>query len=152
MCDIPLLGFLGGVITGVCHILRWDVPYPGILAVFIYYGFIPMAFHGKTFGKYVTKTRIASYPKRPAAWYQYPLRSGIFLLIMFAFPRLIFGVLIPWMDSLGVPKAGCALLSLTVAGAYFFYVFFAAIMAAMHHRLFYEKLSGTCIVSTIKKE
>ncbi|WP_346699080.1 VanZ family protein [Catenibacillus scindens] len=152
MCDIPVLGLLSGIIAGICHVLHWDIPYPPVLAAFIYYAFVPMTFRGKTFGKYVTRTRIIPYRKKRASWYQYLLRPGIFLIIMVVLPRLIFGVFIPWLDSRGVPAAGTALLSLTVAGVYFFYIFFAAIMAALHHRLFYEKLSGTCIVSTIKIE
>ena len=82
---------------------------------------------------------------------QYPLRVGSFLLVMYVIPWLFYRILIPWLDRRSAAAAGLALLSLMVSGIYFFYLFFAAIMAVLHKRLFYEKISGTHIVSTIAK-
>ena len=149
MFDLMIIIFFSGVMSVLLKIFSLDIPHFGALVLFLYFALVPMAFKGRTFGKFITKTRIASFKNVRTRWYQYPLRAGSFLLVMYVLPCLISQVLIPWLDKRTQAAAGLALLSLMVFGIYFFYLFFAAIMAALHRRLFYEKLSGTQIVSTI---
>lgn len=109
------------------------------MVLFLYFSLVPMVFKGRTFGKFITKTRIASFKNVRTRWYQYPLRVGSFLLVMYVIPWLFYRILIPWLDRRSAAAAGLALLSLMVSGIYFFYLFFAAIMAVLHKRLFMKK-------------
>ena len=151
MFDLIVVALLGGLASTFLRIFHLDIPHFGAMVLFLYFSLVPMVFKGRTFGKFITKTRIASFKNVRTRWYQYPLRVGSFLLVMYVIPWLFYRILIPWLDRRSAAAAGLALLSLMVSGIYFFYLFFAAIMAVLHKRLFYEKISGTHIVSTIAK-
>ena len=69
---------------------------------------VPMVFKGRTFGKFITKTRIASFKNVRTRWYQYPLRVGSFLLVMYVIPWLFYRILIPWLDRRSAAAAGLA--------------------------------------------
>ena len=125
MFDLIVVALLGGLASTFLRIFHLDIPHFGAMVLFLYFSLVPMVFKGRTFGKFITKTRIASFKNVRTRWYQLDRRSAA--------------------------AAGLALLSLMVSGIYFFYLFFAAIMAVLHKRLFYEKISGTHIVSTIAK-
>lgn len=143
MVLIALIGFAE-------HITNKSIPYPFCIGAFIYYSLIPIIFRGRTFGKFITKTKIISVRNRRASWYQYILRTGSFLMVMYVLPVFLHQLFIPWLKSMKAPVSGIIVLNFIIFCIYFFYIFFAAIMAALHRRLFYEKLSGTKIISTIR--
>lgn len=127
MFDLIVVALLGGLASTFLRIFHLDIPHFGAMVLFLYFSLVPMVFKGRTFGKFITKTRIASFKNVRTRWYQYPLRVGSFLLVMYVIPWLFYRILIPWLDRRSAAAAGLALLSLMVSGIYFFYLFFAAI-------------------------
>lgn len=107
----------------VIPLFGMDAPYLQILLFFAYFILTPCLLHGMTIGKKITKTRIAAAGGGEAHWYQYAIRYGCV------------GVMVCFVPLLWI-----------------FWILYAAVMMAQHKRLFYERLSGTAVVSTIPVE
>ena len=118
--------------------------------MFVYFGFIPMVAGGQTLGKRMTSIRIVSRSGKRAHWYQYVVRFGSLYLVMQWLPWEITKGLNALYEGGTLSEMAMLVLSGIVVGAYLFYPLFASVMMTMHKPLFYEKISRTQVVSTVK--
>ena len=99
--------------------------------VLLYFTVLPIFWKGKTIGKYWNKTKVVSTTSESAKWYQYVIRYlslfTIFILISF------------------VPDNLLSLIFLVL------YILYIVIIMIKQKALFYEKLSRTKNISTIKE-
>ena len=134
--------FFASVCTGVLEIFLniFDFhQFSASLLFVLYFVVFPICRHGQTPGKQITHLRIASTerPEQDPLWYQYGIRSGSFVLLLFVFPFHAATLLYN-------PFASAALEILNL-----FFLLFLLIQAALHKPLFYEKWSHTKVVSTV---
>lgn len=120
------------------------------IVMFVYFGFIPMVTGGQTLGKRMTSIRIVSRSGKRAHWYQYIVRFGSLYLVMQWLPWKITKGLNALYEDGTLSELAMLVLSGIVVGAYLFYPLFASVMITMHRPLFYEKISRTQVVSTVK--
>ena len=134
--------FFASVCTGVLEIflnIFGFHQFSASLLFVLYFVVFPICRHGQTPGKQITHLRIASTerPEQDPLWYQYGIRSGSFVLLLFVFPFHAATLLYD-------PFAAAALGILN-----FFFLLFLLIQAALHKPLFYEKWSHTRVVSMV---
>lgn len=122
--------------------------------ILIYFSLVPLIFHGRTFGKFITSTAIVSSTEGRPALYAYFLRYVLFFGLYFFIPlhlrRLLENFILinedPFQDMAYIT------LELLTALLYFLILLIALIRAAGHRSLFYERWSKTKIQSTVREK
>ena len=104
---------------------------------------------GATPGKRITRIRVATSKAGKTHWYQYVVRYASVAAVFCGIPFLLAQ---DWNPIRRMNIQVRLVFWGAVAGMYLFYLVFAGIMEIMHKPLFYEKLSGTKIISTIVAE
>lgn len=147
-------GICAGICFCICAVISRKTghalpDYFAAVLVIAYFGLLSTATRGKTIGKWMTRTQVAAIQGERARWYQYFLRYillyGIFLLLPEALDRLC--SLLEHAGLLGA-HAGFLVSALEVV-FYAVYLIYAAVQVSRQRQLFYEKWSGTKIVSTV---
>lgn len=143
---LAVLSLPGEALLGLLRVpASWRVP----VLLLAYFGLLPLALHGQTFGKRLMKIRIVSTADGPVRWYQYPLRTAPLFAVLVLLPQLISALLSAATASHALIQGAALILRGLVSACYAFYLLFAGIMMAMHKPLFYERLSRTQLVSTL---
>lgn len=149
--DLLVVGVLALAVAVVLAGLSAGSAADGLeIVMFVYFGFIPMVAGGQTLGKRMTSIRIVSRSGKRAHWYQYVVRFGSLYLVMQWLPWEITKGLNALYEGGTLSEMAMLVLSGIVVGAYLFYPLFASVMMTMHKPLFYEKISRTQVVSTVK--
>lgn len=149
--DLIIAGLLTLALTVVLTGLNAGSIDQGLaIVLFVYFGLIPIFTGGQTPGKRMTSIRIVSRSGKRAHSWQYLIRYGSLYLALQLLPRAINQGLNTLYDGGMLSELAMLVLSGIVAGVYLFYPLFASVMMTMHKPLFYEKLSRTQVVSTVK--
>lgn len=123
----------------------WDM----LLTVSVcYFAILPILTNSQTIGQKLTRLQVARVKGGPARWYQLIGRIVAIILVLVALPIGLSMLIIYLLQADYISQDGAAVLMLTVVGAYLFLVFVEIIRIAIRKRLFYEKWTGTFIVST----
>ena len=123
----------------------WDM----LLTVSVcYFAILPILTNSQTIGQKLTRLQVARVKGGPARWYQLIGRIAAIILVLVALPIGLNMLIIYLLQADYISQDGAAVLMLTVVGAYLFLVFVEIIRIAIRKRLFYEKWTGTFIVST----
>lgn len=123
----------------------WDM----LLTVSVcYFAILPILTNSQTIGQKLTRLQVARVKGGPARWYQLIGRIVAIILVLVALPIGLSMLIIYLLQADYISQGGAAVLILTVVGAYLFLVFVEIIRIAIRKRLFYEKWTGTFIVST----
>ena len=123
----------------------WDM----LLTVSVcYFAILPILTNSQTIGQKLTRLQVARVKGGPARWYQLIGRIAAIILVLVALPIGLSMLIIYLLQADYISQGGAAVLMLTVVGAYLFLVFVEIIRIAIRKRLFYEKWTGTFIVST----
>lgn len=119
----------------------WSIP--------VYFCICPLLLRGRTVGLLWTRTRLVRAEGGRPRWYQYFLRYISLFLVLVWLPL--------WLNLL-IMRQHDAFSTLTMLicfgildGGYLFGVLFEVIRLGMHKPLFYEKLSGTRLVSSVEE-
>lgn len=99
----------------------------------------------------LTETKIAAISRQNAAWYQHVIRGVSIFLGLYGIPRLVYEFLDFCARYHVITEYGTLFLSGLFAAGYCFYFVFAAVMMALHKPLFYEKMSRTRVISTVRR-
>ena len=113
-----------------------------------YFAILPILTNSQTIGQKLTRLQVARVKGGPARWYQLIGRIAAIILVLVALPIGLNMLIIYLLQADYISQDGAAVLMLTVVGAYLFLVFVEIIRIAIRKRLFYEKWTGTFIVST----
>lgn len=123
----------------------WDM----LLTVSVcYFAILPILTNSQTIGQKLTRLQVARVKGGPARWYQLIGRIAAIILVLVALPIGLNMLIIYLLQADYISQDGAAVLMLTVVGAYLFLVFVEIIRIAIRKSLFYEKWTGTFIVST----
>ena len=123
----------------------WDM----LLTVSVcYFAILPILTNSQTIGQKLTRLQVARVKGGPARWYQLIGRIAAIILVLVALPIGLNMLIIYLLQADYISQGGAAVLILTVVGAYLFLVFVEIIRIAIRKSLFYEKWTGTFIVST----
>lgn len=123
----------------------WDM----LLAVSVcYFAILPILNNSQTIGQKLTRLQVARVKGGPARWYQLIGRIAAIILVIVVLPIGLNTLIIYLLQADYITQDGAAVLMLAVVGAYLFLVFVEIIRIAIRKRLFYEKWTGTFIVST----
>lgn len=119
----------------------------------LYFLLVPALCSGRTPGRAALRIRVLGVNGTLAPWYRCMLRSAILLVVLVGVPLVVF------YGARSVPAVNGADLELGAftfslpyvlfAGLYCFFGLFLLIEAAMRQPLFYERLSGTRMESTL---
>lgn len=120
----------------------------------LYFLLVPALCSGRTPGRAALRIRVLGADGLPAPWYRCMLRSAILLAVFVGIPVAVF------YSARSVPTVNAADLELgpltfslpylIFIGLYCFFGLFLAIEAAVRQPLFYERLSGTRMESTVE--
>ena len=144
--DILCIGIMSGFSGVLFVIFLGRIPYAQVLIPLVYFTFLPNLLHGMTIGKWFTKTKIVTTAGEEARWYQYLIRYGSLFLALHTLPLAINKFLEKWPEfhitspDFNSPAA-------FLRGAYVIFLLVSGIRLFRHKPLFYEKLSGTRIIS-----
>ena len=148
-CDFLCAGFIAAVLPvflrPFCryHWLPW-------LCFLLYFLFTPVLLKGQTLGKRFMRLRIVSVRETSASWRQYTIRYILFWGIFGFLPVLLLKAVQLLGELPGIqPIVPAIFLALIMAG-YCFFVLLEMVRTALHKSLFYERISGTKILSTIR--
>ncbi len=118
------------------------------LLLLLYFGVLPIAFHGQTIiGKFF-HLKVVSISKDKVFWYQYLLRSFLFGLEFLFVPFGIFWLYQNFLNFFGNYQIIMTIFLFIGIGGFYLVSFFKFLF---HKYLLYEKISDTKVVSTIKK-
>ena len=115
-----------------------------------YFCVVPIFANGRTLGKKMTSLSIVNRLGKKASWFQYIARGGSLYLVTQFLPGRINDGLNMLSEQGVLSEFAVIVLAGIVAGLCIFYPLFASVMMTMHKPLFYEKLSRTQVVSTVK--
>lgn len=122
------------------------------LPALVYFIFVPMLSRGQTVGHRLTRLRVVTAEGTPPRWYQYILRYGSLLAVLYWLPWLL-NLAISFLRDRGILNGLAALAAGgALVGGCLFCLLFEAVRMAVHKPLFYERLSRTRVVSTIPPE
>ena len=150
MTSFVIDGLLLGLLTWICHKVVLKVCgisiWSGVLFFFLY-ATCNVVFNGKTLGKYITNLQIVDKEETLAKWYQYYLRYSVLYLFM-KLPTFIL-----WLLEKKIPNPWNLpiIFRIPVAFIVFMWVLVCLVKVSFQESLWYEKLSCTKVVSTIKK-
>lgn len=144
------LGYDLAVSAGICGLLLLFVP-PRLAAwsVPAYFCLCPMLLRGRTIGFVGTRTRLQRTDGSPPRWYQYPIRYVSLFIVVIWLPFRLNLLLALQYDVL--PAMTMFICFGILNGGYLFALLFEVIRLGMHKPLFYEKLSGTRLVSSVRE-
>ena len=154
--DLLLLAAIGGMIA---LLLRSDgrlsgrKQLAGAVGVFVgsCYPLVPLLFRGRSVGKYLTQLRVVDESGHRTRWYQLLLRClGLYLIPVSAL--VIAGA--EWqLYRDGHLSANAALLSGELSACFYaVLILFCLAKASLHKQLYYERLSHTRLISTIRAQ
>ena len=117
-----------------------------------YYIFTSLIMKGATVGKKLMKIRVGKtrgiYGQEPR-WHQYVIRYCGLWAVLYLVPSLVLMAVTAWTEATGRNLADRLAVQGMFSGIWFFFLLFELVRMMMHRPLFYEKLSGTQIMSTI---
>ena len=147
--DVPCAGLFALVLEALLPIAR-DTAWFSFFGT--YFVLIPVLLRGRTVGKLILRIGILSEDGSPARWYQYLLRYGSLWAVLFVLPAIVDSGLEAAAAVAGLGMIWTVMIRGIFRTVYFFFLVAEIVMLALHRPLFYEKLSKTGLVSTIRKE
>ena len=149
--DMAVVGALGltGVIIAAFVNEQYTIEMLEATAL-AYFCVVPIFANGRTLGKKMTSLSIVNRSGKKASWFQYIVRGGSLYLVTQFLPGRINDGLNMLSEQGVLSEFAVIVLAVIVAGLCIFYPLFASVMMTMHKPLFYEKLSRTQVVSTVK--
>ena len=147
--DLPAAGIYTAVLSAL---IPFTEKGEGKLIWLSYYILTSVFLKGATVGKRLMRIRVGGARGTQGTephWYQYVIRYCCLWAALYLFPALILivvNVLTGYDIDERLAVQGMFL------GAWFLFLLFELIRMAMHRRLFYEKISGTEVVSTIVEQ
>ena len=149
--DMAVVGALGltGVIIAAFVNEQYTIEMLEATAL-VYFCVVPIFANGCTLGKKMTSLSIMNRSGKKASWFQYIVRGGSLYLVTQFLPGRINDGLNMLSEQGVLSEFAVIVLAGIVAGLCIFYPLFASVMMTMHKPLFYEKLSRTQVVSTVK--
>ena len=132
--------------------LKWQIQLPELAAELLclaYFALCPLLLGGSTVGHRLTRLKLVTAAGRPPRWYQYLLRYGLLLAaVRWSLP--VVRCLLDWLEAHGLMPE---LVGLAVGGAvvvgYLVFMFLALARVMGGRPAFYERWSGTGLVSTV---
>ncbi|MCO8193069.1 VanZ family protein [Anaerofustis sp. NSJ-163] len=146
--DMPFIWGLYYIVRHINIDYGIDDYYIFSLSVFMYFFVLCVFLKGRSIGKALMKLRIVAVGKEDIRIYQYFIRYFSLFFVLLLLPYEINEILNNWF----INTDAFVFLNAILSGVYFFYFFFACIMIIIRRPLFYEKLSKSEIISTIKRE
>ena len=154
--DLLLLAAIGGMIALLLRgsgRLSGRKQLAGVVGLFVgsCYPLVPLLFRGRSVGKYLTQLRVVDENGHRARWYQLLLRClGLYLIPVSAL--VIAGA--EWqLYRDGHLSANAALLSGELSACFYaVLILFCLAKASLHKQLYYERLSHTQLISTIRAQ
>lgn len=146
--DMPFIWGLYYIVRHINIDYGIDDYYIFSLSVFMYFFVLCVFLKGRSIGKALMKLRIVAVGKDDIRIYQYFIRYFSLFFVLLLLPYEINEILNNWF----INTDAFVFLNAILSGVYFFYFFFACIMIIIRRPLFYEKLSKSEIISTIKRE
>lgn len=149
--DMAVVGALGltGVIIAAFVNEQYTIEMLEATAL-AYFCVVPIFANGRTLGKKMTSLSIMNRSGKKASWFQYIVRGGSLYLVTQFLPGRINDGLNMLSEQGVLSEFAVIVLAGIAAGLCIFYPLFASVMMTMHKPLFYEKLSRTQVVSTVK--
>ena len=147
--DLPAAGIYTAVLSAL---IPFTEKGEGKLIWLSYYILTSVFLKGATVGKRLMRIRVGGARGTQGTephWYQYVIRYCCLWAALYLFPALI---LIVVNVLTGYDIAERLAVQGMLLGAWFLFLLFELIRMAMHRRLFYEKISGTEVVSTIVEQ
>lgn len=147
--DLPAAGIYTAVLSAL---IPFTEKGEGKLIWLSYYILTSVCLKGATVGKRLMRIRVGGARGTQGTephWYQYVIRYCCLWAALYLFPALI---LIVVNVLTGYDIAERLAVQGMLLGAWFLFLLFELIRMAMHRRLFYEKISGTEVVSTIVEQ
>lgn len=147
--DLPAAGIYTAVLSAL---IPFTEKGEGKLIWLSYYILTSVFLKGATVGKRLMRIRVGGARGTQGTephWYQYVIRYCCLWAALYLFPALI---LIVVNVLTGYDIAERLAVQGMFLGAWFLFLLFELIRMAMHRRLFYEKISGTEVVSTIVEQ
>ncbi len=147
--DLPAAGIYTAVLSAL---IPFTEKGEGKLIWLSYYILTSVFLKGATVGKRLMRIRVGGAGGTQGTephWYQYVIRYCCLWAALYLFPALI---LIVVNVLTGYDIAERLAVQGMLLGAWFLFLLFELIRMAMHRRLFYEKISGTEVVSTIVEQ
>lgn len=147
--DLPAAGIYTAVLSAL---IPFTEKGEGKLIWLSYYILTSVFLKGATVGKRLMRIRVGGAGGTQGTephWYQYVIRYCCLWAALYLFPALI---LIVVNVLTGYDIAERLAVQGMFLGAWFLFLLFELIRMAMHRRLFYEKISGTEVVSTIVEQ
>lgn len=156
LLSLLLLAAIGGMIALLLRgsrRLNGRKQLAGVVGLFAgsCYPLVPLLFRGRSVGKYLTQLRVVDENGHRARWYQLLLRClGLYLIPVSAL--VIAGT--EWqLYRDGHLSANAALLSGELSACFYaVLILFCLAKASLHKQLYYERLSHTRLISTIRAQ
>lgn len=106
---------------------------------------------GETIGKRIARIKLVSITENDEIkWHQYVVRYMSLCIAIIFVPSVLIEIIDIFNICLKLNLAVTVVLKGVVIGGYLFFILYEVIMIMMHKLLFYEKLSATKNISTIK--
>lgn len=116
-----------------------------------YFALCPIVLRGQTIGHRLTKLRIVSSGGGRVHWYQYALRYTLLFVLLVIAP-VVLNWSISFLAGRGLLGELASVLAYGIVdGGYLFLLLFEAARMAMRRQLFYERWSGTKLISTVEQ-
>lgn len=150
--DGIVLGLAVVVLNLASTAFHWQVylPEPAVQGlVLAYFAFCPLLLGGSTVGHRLTRLKLATAEGQRPRWYQYLLRYGILLAVgRWSLP--VVRCLLDWLEAHGLmPELAGLAVGGAVAVGYLVFMFLALTQVMGGRPAFYERWSGTRLVSTV---
>ena len=150
--------FLYGILTGFLYSFVREpfgvsiVKVIPLLSGMVYYIIIPIIFNGQTLGKRFLKMKLVNLKEEKPKFYQYVFRYGLLFFILIPFPAYLVYISTYLLNNFSNDIAGfleAILFAILLLGTFIYYLVMIIFMAK-GKLLWYENLSRTKNVSTIK--
>lgn len=145
--DLPCAGLFAVIAFAVLSFLGKSRLMPFFIAYFI---LSPILLRGASIGKKIMRIRIITEEGEEPCWLQYVIRYGSLWAVWYLFPSLSTRLVNVWVAFVGFGAVKAAVLYGLVSIGYCLFLLLEGVKLAQHRPLFYEKLSGTKVVSIIK--
>lgn len=122
------------------------------LTEMLYFMLCPMILKGCTIGHRLTKLRIEPAEGKEKKWYRYLIRYGSLFLVIHYLPMACADAVAALSELTDSPVMVRIVFLGIGFGIFCFFLFFEFIRMAMKKTLFYERLSGTVLTSTVTKD
>lgn len=153
ICDFITLIIIMTVAGIALRLAGLHLPDMGIvstfgLAVFGYFGVLPIFTNSQTIGQKLTRMKIVRKNNRPARWYQHLLRIVYILIVFVIGPQLVAYLAVWAVRNHWLNHDSVAVYSLVLLATYGIMMLVMFIRACVRKPLFYERWSGTRLIST----